>query len=224
MSPSGIAIIEDADRLAFEAVTLHGAQNGRPLVRELSLEVKAGARLLVKAPSEAIAALVRATEGLWKAGEGRIVRPARDRVLVVPERLYLPPGTLRELVGGIDGGPRASDDDLRTALGAVGIAEIEQRAGGFDNQLDRNSFSAEEMRLLGVVRVLVARPRFALLVRLESGVGVERAARVLAALTERGVGYIVLGGHESGRDQFDAVAEIASDGTWTLTPTKELPA
>ena len=53
--------------------------------------------------------------------------------------------------------------------------------------------------------------------------GIEEATRVLDALAERGVGYIVLGDRELGRELavVDAVVDIGTDGTWTRTPTKE---
>jgi hypothetical protein len=41
--------------------------------------------------------------------------------------------------------------------------------------------------------------------------------RVLAALAERGVGYVVLGD----RALVDAVVDIGADGMWTQTPMKE---
>src|SRR6185436_6872859 len=90
----GIAIVEDESRLAFEKLTLRTPYDARVLVRDLSVEMKAHARLLVKGPGDATGALLRAVGGLWEAGEGRVVRPAGDGVLLLPEQPYLLPGTM----------------------------------------------------------------------------------------------------------------------------------
>ncbi len=56
-----------------------------------------------------------------------------------------------------------------------------------------------------------------------AGLGRERAAEVLAALRERGVGCMVLGNGTLGHEQFDAVVEIAPDGIWTRTGRQDQP-
>jgi vitamin B12/bleomycin/antimicrobial peptide transport system ATP-binding/permease protein len=78
----------------------------------------------------------------------------------------------------------------------------------------RAVLSAEEQQL--VARLLLAAPRFAILGPLAASLGVGQATRVLAALAERGVGYVVLGD----RALVDAVVDGA-DGTWTQTPMEE---
>jgi len=83
----------------------------------------------------------------------------------------------------------------------------------------RAVLSAEEQQLVGVARLLLAAPRFAILGPLAPSLGVGQATRVLAALA--GVGYVVLGDRALGRALVDAVVDIGADGTWTQTPMKE---
>ena len=71
----------------------------------------------------------------------------------------------------------------------------------------RAVLSAEEQQLVGVARLL--------------RLGVGQATRVLAALAERGVGYVVLGDRALGRALVDAVVDIGADGTWTQIRMKE---
>ena len=85
----------------------------------------------------------------------------------------------------------------------------------------RAVLSAEEQQLVRVARLLLAAPRFAILGPLAPSLGVGQAKRVLAALAERGVGYVVLGNRAPGRALVDAVVDIDADGTWTQTPMKE---
>ena len=80
---------------------------------------------------------------------------------------------------------------------------------------DWNSvLSLEEQRLIGLAHLLLAAPRFAVLADPDAGVGPERAAEVLGALTERGIGYIVLSHGSMSHVEFDRIIEVAPDGTW----------
>ena len=219
----GIAVTEDATRLAIEGLTLRTPQDGRVLVRDLSVEVRAGARLLVTAPNDVVlAALQRAIVGIWESGDGRIVRPHLDEVLLLPERPYLPSGTLRELIVGIDLAHPVPDDRIWETLRLVNLDTAVRRVGGLDSAQNwRDALSTEEQQLVGVARMLLAAPRFVVLAPLTPTLGVQGATRVLSALAERGVGYIVLGDSELSRDLFDAIVDIRADGTWTHTAAKE---
>lgn len=216
----GIAIVEDESRLAFEGLTLHVPDNGQVLLRTLTAEVPAGARWLVTADSALVTnALQRAIAGIWATGEGRIVRPPLDRVLMLGDRSYLPPGKLRDLLGGADG-KAVADDVLWEALRTVGVAAAVERVGGLGVERDWDDLlSVEEQRLVGLAHLLVVVPRFAVIAHLAEGLGAAGAARVLTALVERGVGCMALGDGVVRHADFDVVIEIAADGGWTQTPT-----
>jgi len=226
--PSGIDVAEgDEGRLAMEGLTLRTPQDGSVIVRNLSVEVLAGGRLLFTANDDLVlAALQRVIVGIWDSGEGRIVRPRLDDVLILPDRAYVAPGTVRELVVGIDPARPVSDEHIWETLRLLNVDSAVSRAGGLDSARDwREILSADEQLLLGVARLLLATPRFAVLGPLVPSLGVEQATRVLAALAERCVGYVLLGDRELGRELgsavVDAVVDIAADGTWTYTVTKE---
>src|SRR5206468_3790094 len=94
-----IDVQEDEARVAYEGLTLLSPGNNHVLVRELSVSVPRGTRVLIAGPNDAAkVALFRATAGIWENGSGRIVRPGLDAILFLPERPYLPPGTLRDVL------------------------------------------------------------------------------------------------------------------------------
>jgi putative ATP-binding cassette transporter len=220
---SPVVVEERPERLAFERLTLRSPHDGRVLVRELSLEVPPRARLLVATPDDlATTALERVVAGIWESGEGRVVRPPPGGVRLLPERPYLPPGTLRELLVGPDAVPGAPDDRIREALRTVGVDAAVERVGGLDVERDWDDLlTLEEQRLVELVRLDLDAPRFAVLVRLDAGLGVARATAALAALAGRGVAYLVLGDGALGRAPFDTVVEIAGDGTWSVVAAKD---
>jgi putative ATP-binding cassette transporter len=211
-----IVVSDDGGRFAFERVALRSPQDARVLLRELSLDLVPSARALVIGPQDATAALERAIAAMWPSGEGRIVRP-RD-VMFLPERPYLPPGTLRSILVGTNATPLAGEDDLWGALGAVGVEAAVRRAGGLDVELDwNNQLSLKEQRLLEIARVLLAAPTFVVMTRLDASLGAPTAVQALVALAARGIGYLVLENEASGSERFDEVVQISPDGSWIRT-------
>ena len=96
---SGIDTTEDPERMAYERLTLAVPGDAGVLVRELSFVIPRGAHVLVcSADTAARAALMRATAGVWDDGTGVVVRPPLEQLAFLPERAYLPPGTLREMM------------------------------------------------------------------------------------------------------------------------------
>jgi len=212
---SGIAVTDDGRRVAFERLTLRTPQDGRVLVRGLSLDVTPAGRALVVATGDTTVALERAIAGMWPSGEGRIVRPGD--VMFLPERSYLPPGTLRDLLVGSG----RSDDEIWSVLRTAGVEAVVRRVGGLD--VDRNwddALSIEEQRLVEVARMLLAAPSLVVLTRLDASVGAAVAAETRAALSERGIGQLVLENQAPAAGEFDEIVQIAADGSWTRTGSR----
>ena len=147
---SAIETIEDCDHLAYERLTLRAPAGGGALIKDLSVTIPAGTRLLVTGPNEAArVALFRATAGIRHGGDGKITRPPLDDVLFLPQRPDLPSVTLRELLLGP--GRVAPDDQILAALLAAGLGPIAERAGGLDVERDWDVLGAAR-------RSTVARP------------------------------------------------------------------
>jgi putative ATP-binding cassette transporter len=211
----GISVSEDGGRLAFDQLTLRTPQDGRVLVRGLSLDVAPGARAVVVAARDTSVALERAIAGMWPSGEGRIVRPGD--VMFLPERSYLPPGTLRELLVGTG----RKDDELWSALRTAGVDAVVRRVGGLDVERDwDDALSVEEQRLVEIARMLLAAPNFVVLTRLDASVGAAVAAESRAALSARGIGQLVLENQAPAAGEFDETVRIAADGSWTRTGSR----
>ena len=194
-----IAVAEDGRRLAIERLTLRTPQDARVLVRALSLDLAPGARGLVVGPEDATVAL------------GRVVRPAD--VMFLPDRPYLPPGTLRELLAGT---ARVGEQEVWTALRTAGVEPTVLRVGGLDVALDWDTaLSLREQRLLEIARMLLAAPSVVVLEHLVTGLDGATAAATRAALSARGIGLLALEDAVPDVMDFDEVVQIAPDGSWT---------
>lgn len=213
---SAIEVSEEGGRVAYERLTLRSPQDGRILVKELSISVPHRTRVLIIGPNEtAMAALFRATAGIWNAGEGRIIRPNLDQILFLPERPYLPPGTLRELLLRSGQEHMVPDDQILTALSALDLDPVLARAGGLDVGQDWDDMlSLGEQRLIVFTRVLFAAPEFVFLDRLDMTLNPAQIERCLKMLSERSITYVTLGNGVDRADHYDAVLELAADGGW----------
>ena len=213
---ASIDVGEDEARVAYERLTLLVPGSDHVLVRELSVSVPRGTRLLIVGPNEAAkVALFRATAGIWESGRGRIVRPGLDAILFLPERPYLPPGTLREVLVRT-GREDIGDEQIASSLHGLGLESVLERMGGLDVERDwDDALSLGEQQLLSVARVVLATPRFAFLERPRTALGSEQVDRILSLLSERSITYLTLGDGSDGLDDYDAVLELAGDGGWT---------
>ena len=213
-----IEVREDETRVAYERLTLVAPGKNHALVTDLSVSAPRGTRVLIVGPNEAAkVALFRATAGIWESGRGRIVRPGAERILFLPERPYLPPGTLREVLLGT-GEEKIDDEEIRGLLHRLGLDAALERAAGLDVERDwDDALSLGEQHLLSLARAILAAPHFVFLDRLRSAVEPARFDGILKLLSARSITYLTIGNGGDGLNDYDAVLEIVNDGSWTWT-------
>jgi putative ATP-binding cassette transporter len=213
---SAIDLRDGGERLAYEQLTLRSPRDGRILVDALSVTVPVGMRVLVSGPDEtAKVALFRATAGIWDSGEGRILRPGPDDILFLPERPYLPPGTLRKSVLRTGQEHAVPDERILAILRALDLDRVLARAGGLDVERDWDDIlSLGEQQLLAFARILLAKPRIAFLDRASTALDHQQIGRILNLLSEHGIGYLNVGEAGEPLERYDAVLELADGGGW----------
>ncbi|MBV8121380.1 MAG: ABC transporter ATP-binding protein/permease [Alphaproteobacteria bacterium] len=145
-----------------EVDTLHlDLPDGRPLREDLALSVGSGDALLVTGPSGAgKSTLLRAVAGLWPFGRGRI-RLAGGTTLFLPQRPYLPLGTLADAIAYPRAAAELPREGIADALRAVGLAHLIDRLDEEGNWAQR--LSVGEQQRLAFARVLLARPEIVFL-------------------------------------------------------------
>ena len=96
--------------------------DGRELVRGLDLELAVRGRLLVMGASgSGKSTLMRTLAGIWPFGEGLVELPERDVVLFMPQKPYLPLGSLRETLLYPFGDPATPNARLISVLDQAGL-------------------------------------------------------------------------------------------------------
>lgn len=102
--------------------------DGTALVKETQVEIEPGERVLVSGESgSGKSTLVRAIAGLWPWGEGSVDFDPDMRLFMLPQRPYIPSGTLRRAVAY----PRDAEDwtieEVSAALEKVGLGHLREK-------------------------------------------------------------------------------------------------
>ncbi len=132
--------------------------NGKTLIKNLKLDIEPGTRLLVTGPSGCgKSTLMRAMAGIWPFCTGTILLPERSSIMFLPQKPYLPLGTLSE--GLCYPHARAyGEEDLKEALFLCGLQDL---IGAMDKTEDwSHELSLGEQQRLAFARVLLAKPDF----------------------------------------------------------------
>jgi putative ATP-binding cassette transporter len=220
-SQCSIGVEESSDRVAYQNVTLHSADKSRLLVADLNLEIARGSRWLVIGKDDAPkVALFRATAGVWECGGGKIIRPGLDEILFLPERPYLPPGTLREALLRTGMESVISDARIMEVLTQLGVEDVVSHANGLDVDHDWDSLlSIGEQHLLSVSRIFLAKPAFVFLDRPGSALPKSQISSILDMLTAQGIAVVVLSKNGEATLSFDAILEFKAEGAWEVRHT-----
>ncbi|MDA8093247.1 MAG: ABC transporter ATP-binding protein/permease [Betaproteobacteria bacterium] len=215
-----------ADVLQVRNLTLT-LPNGATLVDSLSLQVLPGDRLLITGPSGiGKSTLLRALAGLWPFGEGEVALPTGEASLFLPQRPYLPLGSLREALLYPAGDPQTPDARLQTLLTQVGLPALIPRLDALEPW--SHVLSLGEQQRLAFARVLLQRPDFLFLDEATSALDEpsERAlyARLAEALPKTA---IVSVGHRSTLHEFHSRRlQLRPKGEWwsdAESPPENLP-
>jgi putative ATP-binding cassette transporter len=191
------------DGLSLDRVAL-ALPGGRPLVQDVSLDLRRGDTALISGPSGAgKSTLFRAIAGIWPFGSGEIRLPREARVLFLPQKPYLPIGTLREVVSYPMPPDGLDDATLRSALEAVGLGALTPR-------LDESAhwalaLSPGEQQRIAFARALVQKPDWLFLDEATSAVDEESETQLYSLVRDRLPATTVVSvGHRSSLRPFHA--------------------
>ena len=132
--------------------------DGTVMLADADVVIPRGEKVLVKGDSgSGKSTLIRAIAGLWPWGTGSILRPQKVRTAFMPQRPYLPLGTLRDVIDY----PRDEDEPAPTQrieelLRACGLEHMVKRLDEEDNWT--GILSGGEQQRIAFARVLLKRP------------------------------------------------------------------
>jgi putative ATP-binding cassette transporter len=146
-------------RLGHLSVTL---EDGTVVVKDAEVVIARGERVLVAGESgTGKSTLVRAIAGLWPWGRGRVEVETGAKMLLMPQRAYVPIGTLRRAVAYPRPPEDKSIDEVAWALKLVGLDHLIERIEE-DAPWDQMLSGGEKQRL-AFARILLHRPNIVVL-------------------------------------------------------------
>jgi putative ATP-binding cassette transporter len=215
-SRSCVESVLSTNEVRAEDVSILANEGAEVLIKELSLYLPHGGRLLVAGPQGVgKTSLFRAFAGLECRGSGCLVRPAD--AMFLPQRPYAPMGTFRHLLTYTAADRDVSDDALRAALRAVSFAPfLTGRLHLDDEQPWTDLLSIGEQQQIGLARLLIAPPTFAFLDDALSALSDTDAMRLYGLLDRIGIGYMSFSEHLLLAPHHDQILELTGKGSWRL--------
>lgn len=204
--------------LVLEGLTLLTPGRGRILVSDLSAAIEPGEGLMIVGESgSGKSSLLRAVAGLWNCGSGRIIRPASEHILFLPQRPYMILGSLRNQLLYPSEDRRIRDAELLHLLERVNLADLAERFGGLDVELDwEKVLSVGEQQRLALARVLLSRPVYAVLDEATSALDRANEARLYEELANAATTLISVSHHTTLLKFHKQVLDLAGNGRWKL--------
>jgi len=189
------ALRATSDRLSIDARLL--LPNGRPIVAAKGIDFAKGESVLLTGPSgSGKSTLFRAVAGIWPHCEGRIETPKGASLMLLPQRPYIPLGSLRAALNY----PRASGEYSASEIDA---ALIDAKLAGFKDRLDEESnwgqrLSGGEQQRVAIARALLVKPDWLFLDEATSALDERLEAEIYAMLAERLPGTTIVSiGHRA---------------------------
>lgn len=166
-----------------EALTL-SLPNGQVLLQDARVELPKGkATLISGASGSGKSTLFRALAGIWPFGKGQVHVPAGARVLFLPQKPYIPIGTLRDAVKYPDEQSAATDAEIASALEAVHLGHLGPRLA--EEAHWTNTLSGGEQQRLAAARALIFKPDWLFMDEATASLDEPAEAAVYTALKER---------------------------------------
>ncbi len=190
---------------AIRLEDLHVAlPQGTPLLDGATLQLDQGENVLVTGPSGAgKSTFFRALAGIWPYWKGRIRMPKGARVLFLPQKPYLPLGTLKHAVSYPEHESRFRDEEVTQALEAVGLAHKAAELEKAENWAQ--VLSGGEQQRLAFARALLNRPDWLFLDEATASLPEDAQAALYRLLKERLPGTTLVSiGHRASLAEFHA--------------------
>ncbi|KAH7621929.1 hypothetical protein Ndes2526B_g02746 [Nannochloris sp. 'desiccata'] len=218
---------DDTTPSCLEIQSLHlTTPHGEKIIcTDLSFKLSPGDSLLIVGPSGVgKSSLMRAVAGLWSTGSGLIATPPPSDLFFLPQKPYMPLGTLRQQLCFPDEPVRTYTEaaNLKDLLITACLPDLLDRVGGLDSECDwSHMLSLGEQQRVAFLRLLRRRPSVAFLDESTSGVDSSTENRLYAALQSACSCYISIGHKKELLAHHTHVLEATGQGRWILQTTRQ---
>lgn len=157
---------------------------GRVLLKGVNQQIAPGEAVLLSGPSgSGKSTLFRALAGIWPFGHGTVRIPRDAKVLFLPQKPYLPLGTLKQAVCYPGPSEDVSDATASEALEACRLEHLKNRLHESANW--SLALSSGEQQRLAFARILINQPDWVFLDEATSAVDEETERHLYELIRER---------------------------------------
>ncbi|KAJ2837698.1 ATP-binding cassette long-chain fatty acid transporter pxa2, partial [Coemansia erecta] len=196
-------VIESADDVEFIKVPIV-SPNGDVLVEQLSFHVTPGRHLLIVGPNGCgKSSMFRILGGLWPVYGGTLRKPSMSQIFYIPQRPYLPIGTLRDQIIYPDNASDMAqkgivDAELLDILRVVQLETIVEREGGWDAVKPwRDALSGGDKQRIAMARLFYHRPQYAIMDECTSTVSMDVEKIMYTHATKLGITLLTVSHRQS---------------------------
>ncbi|MGB6068794.1 MAG: ABC transporter ATP-binding protein/permease [Desulfomonilaceae bacterium] len=191
--------------------------DGKLLLDDLNLRLNPGASLLVMGPSgSGKSTLLRALAGIWPFARGTVVLPEAAKVLFLPQKSYLPLGTLREALY-YPYEAQGAETRLPEILDLCRLTHLSKDLDYADNWAQ--SLSLGEQQRVAFARILLQRPDYVFLDEATASLDEETEETLYQLIRSRlSHAAVISVGHRSTlRSWHDSRLKLMGEGKWLRT-------
>ena len=207
---------QEATGLTVEAMNI-ALPDGRQLLTDCSFQLAAGSRVLVTGNSGCgKSTLLRTLAGLWPFGKGNILVPKGSKVLFLPQKPYLPLGSLRRAI--CYPSQEGNDQNIEQVLRLTGMESFIPKLDTVDDW--SRILSLGEQQRIAFARVLLVRPQWVFLDEATSALDEQREREMYEVLQkELPAMSIVSVGHRSTLfARHEQELHLDGEGGWVCRP------
>jgi len=212
-----IEIIHTSDS-AFLVTGLNVAlPNGEIILKNLELQIQTGDKLLITGASgTGKSTLIKALAGIWPFGQGNICIPQNQSLVFLPQKPYLPLGTLRAVILYPCAADSATDETIRKIMTMCKLGHLTDKLEQAENW--SQILSLGEQQRVAFARAILQRPEWLFLDEATSALD-EPTEKVMYHLLQEQLpkSTVISVGHRSTLIEYHKMKlSIEKAGAWKL--------
>jgi putative ATP-binding cassette transporter len=159
--------------------------DGTVVIDDADIVIRLGEKVLLTGDSgSGKSTLVRAIAGLWPWGEGEISIKQGAKLFMMPQRPYIPLGTLRRATSYPQAPDSIDDKALKDALRNVGLEHVIERVDEENVAWDQVLSGGEKQRL-AFARLLLEKPDIVVMDEATSALDTDSQAKMMLVIAEK---------------------------------------